>query len=491
MKLPLNYSNKQMADPQQAIELTCVYCERTRSLEYFSKAQRKTPDIAKCLECMQKQLAQVDPYDDALGKEYYETDSDSEDETGTVGGVTLGDTDTERGSMSYEEGQLVEQPRFYGGSTSTSQSATRNGSSITSSNARGAKKWAKPPDYPSLGKMKIACLQFDSQIGYVEDNVRKAERLLNATKPGDLDLLVLPELAFTGYNFLTLDAITPYLEPTAAGLSTTWARNTAIRLDCIVIVGYPEVETSARPTEQSTTGEPAVYDVASKLGERRYNSNVTVSRTGEVIGHYRKSHLYFADVPWASQGHGFHAGTLPLPSQTADGETKTTRMALGVCMDINPYAFEAPFTDYEFANHALRSSASLVILSMAWSSSLLIPGDMQGAKGKEIDLSTVGYWIERFKPLIDKQGDDVIIVMANRCGTEKDREDGRGTVFYTGSSTVMKVGQGKVESWGFAGKSKEGLLVVDTDADPNLSVVLGGPTPNAEMFDARIIHKTR
>ena len=47
-------------------------------------------------------------------------------------------------------------------------------------------------------KMKIACLQFDSRISNVKGNIEKADSLLEKTAAGDLDLLVLPELAFTG-----------------------------------------------------------------------------------------------------------------------------------------------------------------------------------------------------------------------------------------------------------------------------------------------------
>lgn len=35
-----------------------------------------------------------------------------------------------------------------------------------------------------------------------------------------LDILVLPELAFTGYNFKSSKEIKPYLEPTSAGITT-------------------------------------------------------------------------------------------------------------------------------------------------------------------------------------------------------------------------------------------------------------------------------
>lgn len=48
--------------------------------------------------------------------------------------------------------------------------------------------------------MKIGCLQFASELGKIEKNIARADEVLKASgiKPGDLDLLALPELAFTG-----------------------------------------------------------------------------------------------------------------------------------------------------------------------------------------------------------------------------------------------------------------------------------------------------
>ena len=63
--------------------------------------------------------------------------------------------------------------------------------------------------------MKIAILQLDPAIRDVQGNIAKADALLAASPPPkDTDLLVLPELAFTGYNFPSAEAIKPYLEPT-------------------------------------------------------------------------------------------------------------------------------------------------------------------------------------------------------------------------------------------------------------------------------------
>jgi protein N-terminal amidase len=48
--------------------------------------------------------------------------------------------------------------------------------------------------------MRIACLQFAPQVADVENNLTKADAILSEADSDDLDLdlLVLPELAFTG-----------------------------------------------------------------------------------------------------------------------------------------------------------------------------------------------------------------------------------------------------------------------------------------------------
>ena len=49
--------------------------------------------------------------------------------------------------------------------------------------------------------MRIACLQLNPKLGHVEENINRAEALLAETDTTKLDLLVLPELAFTGQLF--------------------------------------------------------------------------------------------------------------------------------------------------------------------------------------------------------------------------------------------------------------------------------------------------
>ncbi|OCL01454.1 N-terminal asparagine amidohydrolase-like protein [Glonium stellatum] len=289
--------------------------------------------------------------------------------------------------------------------------------------------------------MKIACLQFSPELGQFDRNMKRADGVIAISNlPPNLDWLVLPELAFSGYNFPSLAAITPFLEPTAAGPSTSWAIQTAARFSCAVTVGYPEI------TRPSNPNEPPQH----------FNSTVTVSPTGQILANYRKTFLYYTDETWASEG----------PSKFFSGQLGTLgNVTLGICMDINPYRFLAPWTDYEFANTALATNSPIVCVSMAWISRLEPDELMQNRY--EPDTTTLTYWIERFQPLMERVGRDgkgpVIVVLANRSGME-------GEVCYAGSSTVLRFEGGGVSLYETAGRSEERCLVVDLNERPRFMV---------------------
>jgi protein N-terminal amidase len=55
--------------------------------------------------------------------------------------------------------------------------------------------------------MKIGCLQFAAKVGDVNNNLNRADSVLNkvdAEELNSLDVLVLPELAFTGGFFCSV-----------------------------------------------------------------------------------------------------------------------------------------------------------------------------------------------------------------------------------------------------------------------------------------------
>ncbi|KAJ5649805.1 Carbon-nitrogen hydrolase [Penicillium longicatenatum] len=379
--------------------------------------------------------------------------------------------------------------------------------------------------------MRIATLQFAPKLGDVESNIQRANEVLNRGKLLSLgsgrslnpkagltaaieierlrpDVLVLPELALTGYNFPSLEAIKPYLEPAGTGRSATWARATAKRLKCKVCIGYPEIEIG-------NGTDPAKY----------YNSLLVVDEHGEVIHNYRKCFLYYTDETWAAEGNverGFHeldfhsrddaqrtSGDLvgdihrgAAGGDKGDGEvvgsapsSKKVATSFGICMDINPYKFEAPYAAYEFASRVLDSQSQLVILSMAWLS--MHSREILDALNREPDMDTFSYWLQRFMPLLEKEMqharnvDDedtpkqVVIVFANRAGEEPAADDTKPPALYAGTSAVVAVTQRaglgsregvqaekemevKILCWDQLGAQEEGICFADTTADPKM-----------------------
>lgn len=298
-------------------------------------------------------------------------------------------------------------------------------------------------------------------------------------------------------------AIKPYLEPAGTGPSASWARETAKRLQCKVCVGYPEIESASPDTEQA----------------KYYNSLLVVDEDGKVIHNYRKSFLYFTDETWATEGNverGFYELSLHPGDDTAsatdvtgvirrdasDPPGRQVATSFGICMDINPYKFEAPFTAWEFANRVLDSKSQLVILSMAWLT-LLSREELDALAGQP-EMDTFNYWLNRFWPLVEKKmqhaGDldgpeespkRVVIVFANRTGEEPAADDTKPPARYAGTSAVVAVTQRlrpggsrvtgqadgiddepgfdvKVLCWDLLGAVEEGICFADTTADPKM-----------------------
>ncbi|CAK3836416.1 N-terminal amidase [Lecanosticta acicola] len=318
--------------------------------------------------------------------------------------------------------------------------------------------------------MKIAVLQFNPNLGAFAYNVSHADYLLSSNQT-NLDLLVLPEMAFSGYNFPNLEAIRPFLEPTAQGPTTQWAIKTATQRQCTVVVGYPEIATETAADGSSAT--------------KNYNSTVFVGPNGAVLANYRKSFLYYTDETWAAEGFRstpeqkpFFAA--PIPSLLPHGGN----VGHGICMDINPYQFQSDWRHYEFASTMLQANCKLVLLSMAWLTRLT--PEACAAEPERPDMETVAYWLERFWPFVDRQpAEAAVVVFANRCGSEgkavgavRMPEHGEeieigDRVAYAGSSCVMRFQGGSVKLWehfvgkkkgdvGLLGKGEEGFLVVDT-----------------------------
>lgn len=314
----------------------------------------------------------------------------------------------------------------------------------------------------------------------------------------------------TGYNFPSLSAIKPYLEPAGQGPSGIWAKETARRIGCKVCVGYPEVV-----AENTEDNEKEAY----------YNSLLVVDGNGEVLVNYRKSFLYYTDETWALEGD-VKRGFARLPFQASMGgenggggggsgneEDTTVATTFGICMDINPYRFEAPWTAWEFANRIIDSKSQLVIVSMAWLT--LSDREQLQALGTKPELDTFNYWIQRLMPLfrrkmehrpekhhgIEDEEKRVVVVFSNRVGEEEGHDDqgqkNDSPVRYAGTSAVLAFSQRpssssspasqiatdgpdsdsdsrnadpdvKILCWDLMGATEEGICFADTASDPRM-----------------------
>ncbi|ORZ14116.1 carbon-nitrogen hydrolase [Absidia repens] len=257
----------------------------------------------------------------------------------------------------------------------------------------------------------------------------KADQMLDRYQPGDIDILVLPELAFTGYVFESIDEIEPYLEDTCTGPSVSWAKKQATRLSCFVVVGYPE---------KYVDGEELI----------RYNSQCFVNRQGELVKTYRKAFLYETDENWASEGPGFE--TIDIP--------ELGKVGLAICMDINPYQFKADFYDFEFGHYHSNAKTNIILCSMAW---LKSKSKEDTSKNSDTVMDTINYWAVRLLPLMRQsveEGEEhhTVFVACNRIGFE------RGST-YAGGSAVMDLSHSeKVQLLDHLKGDEEGVLVVDT-----------------------------
>jgi protein N-terminal amidase len=303
-----------------------------------------------------------------------------------------------------------------------------------------------------------------------------------------------------GYNFSSIEAIRPYLEVQNEGPSAQWARRTASRLKCKVCIGYPEVSRNDTSTTESD----------SEKAETFYNSMLLFDETGKFVHNYRKRFLYYTDEIWASEGEPewsfksleFNTGPTKMD---ADGLKLHVPTTFGICMDINPYKFEAPFTEWEFANRVLDSQSHLVILPTAWL--VADAAIVDSMPGQLPDMDTFNYWIRRFWPLIDKKINyskplegfstptekNIVLIFANRTGFESGADIARDAT-YAGTSTIVTITQKiisgsqvepedsqqdenagsfevKIHCWDIKGAREEGICFADTTTEPKMTFV--------------------
>ncbi|EJD50406.1 carbon-nitrogen hydrolase [Auricularia subglabra TFB-10046 SS5] len=251
--------------------------------------------------------------------------------------------------------------------------------------------------------LRVAVVQFNPKLGAVQGNIARVQELIasSSIERGSIDLLVLPEMAFSGYVFRSPDAIRPHLEHRVTGPTTAFAQDLASKLSCAVIAGYPQTLEENEVREEHQVGA---------------NAAVVCAPDGGIAAVYRKTNLYDGDLPWCLPGTGF-----------ASLDLLDRRVALGICMDLNPdrsvTAWSYEDGPFELASFTLQQDAKVLVLLCAWL-------DSKFDSEADADTHNLRYWVARLDPLWNPSKGDRVVIISNRCGTEED-------VLFAGSSLVL------------------------------------------------------
>nr|WP_322596486.1 nitrilase family protein [Acidovorax sp.] len=145
----------------------------------------------------------------------------------------------------------------------------------------------------------VASIQMEPRIGRKDENLARSVALAERAAAGGAALVVLPELANTGYVFESRAEAFALAEPVPNGPSTQAWIEVARRWNTLIVAG-----------------------IAERDGERLYNAAVVVGPEG-WLGTYRKLHL------WGNEHLFFEAGDKGLPLF----HTPWGRLGVVICYD--------------------------------------------------------------------------------------------------------------------------------------------------------------
>lgn len=144
--------------------------------------------------------------------------------------------------------------------------------------------------------MRVGFLQYNVVFGQPEINRRRVSELVGDSQ---FDLLVLPELCFSGYYMPSREGAVQLAERFGEGESFGFVLDLARRHDGAVVFGFPEAD-----------------------GDKVYNSAALVCPDG-TSHRYRKTHLFNLEKNWFDPGNtGFSVH-----------EFRGARIGLMICFD--------------------------------------------------------------------------------------------------------------------------------------------------------------
>jgi predicted amidohydrolase len=210
---------------------------------------------------------------------------------------------------------------------------------------------------------RVTCCQIPLRIGDTTGNRTTGAAAVEAAAAAGAQIVLLPELASSGYMFADRAELVSLAEPRDGPAITEWA-NLAEAFGLTIVAGFPEA-----------------------AGDRVYNSAAVVDRTG-LRGVYRKAHL------WDSENAVFdRADDLPLLVDTEHG-----RIGVMVCYDV-----EFP----EWVRAVALAGADLLCAPVNWP---LLPRP-EGERPTEMVRAMAGAGMNRLP-----------VAVCDRAGVERDQD---------------------------------------------------------------------
>ncbi len=85
---------------------------------------------------------------------------------------------------------------------------------------------------------KVGVLQFEPKLLEVDKNLDYLENMLQGA---EADLIVLPELATSGYGFTSKEQVLQVAEDAITGKTANLFTRLSRELDCSLVIGFPEL----------------------------------------------------------------------------------------------------------------------------------------------------------------------------------------------------------------------------------------------------------
>ena len=172
--------------------------------------------------------------------------------------------------------------------------------------------------------MKVAVAQISCALGDIAANVQKIGIFCARARTAGAELIVFPEMADIGYE---MAVIRETAQPWTEGAVPRW-REFARELSLAIIGGVSERE-----------------------ADRIYNTQVFINARGEILGRYRKSHLF---TP-IEEHTCFTAGA---ELQAVDSGVEGLRLGFSICYDLR-------FPEV-YRQLARGQRANVFVISSAW-----------------------------------------------------------------------------------------------------------------------------